>query len=74
MPMFANRYYDVRPVWPTWRWTAYRADLVTPIGNGAAANRAAAEADARACIRSHTSSPTPGALAPGAKASCNQFE
>jgi hypothetical protein len=53
MPMFRDRYYDIRPKWPAWRWSAYHADLISPMGRGEASSRAAAEAAARACIHDH---------------------
>lgn len=51
MPMFRGRYYDIRPKWPDWCWTAYAPDLIRPIGRGQATSRAAAEAEARARIQ-----------------------
>ncbi|WP_293679371.1 hypothetical protein [uncultured Phenylobacterium sp.] len=53
MSMHAGRYYDVRPRWPHWTWSAYAPDMIRPIGRGEAPTRAAAELAARSCIATH---------------------
>lgn len=50
MPHYRNRYYDLRPMRPGWKWTAFDETGVMPVGRGEADSKGQAEAAACAAI------------------------